>query len=277
MLWKVNLIKEWEKAAMLCIWDWQLCRQLVIINFIAKKKGETAVKIKHILFDLDGTLLPMKQDEFVEYYLPLLAERFVDRGILQKEFIGYIWKGFAALVANDGSCTNEEVFWKCFQENLPFSREELVRDTIDFYGGDFNKAIHATQPTLVSGEIIRAAKEKGIQVYLATNPVFPRVATMNRIRWAGLRAEDFRIITIYENYCYCKPNTKYYEEILKEFALNPEECLMVGNDVEDDLAAGKLGIKTYLVTDCVENKKNLPITADYTGSLKDCLAFVKEI
>ena len=95
MLWKVNLIKEWEKAAMLCIWDWQLCRQLVIINFIAKKKGETAVKIKHILFDLDGTLLPMKQDEFVEYYLPLLAERFVDRGILQKEFIGYIWKGFA--------------------------------------------------------------------------------------------------------------------------------------------------------------------------------------
>ena len=74
MLWKVNLIKEWEKAAMLCIWDWQLCRQLVIINFIAKKKGETAVKIKHILFDLDGTLLPMKQDEFVEYYLPLLVK-----------------------------------------------------------------------------------------------------------------------------------------------------------------------------------------------------------
>ena len=68
---------------------------------------------------------------FVEYYLPLLAERFVDRGILQKEFIGYIWKGFAAMVANDGSCTNEEVFWKCFQENLPFSREELVQDTIE--------------------------------------------------------------------------------------------------------------------------------------------------
>ena len=56
MLWKVNLIKEWEKAAMLCIWDWQLCRQLVIINFIAKKKGETAVKIKEV-YDKEGYVM----------------------------------------------------------------------------------------------------------------------------------------------------------------------------------------------------------------------------
>ena len=30
--------------------------------------------IKHILFDLDGTLLPMVQDEFVRFYMPLLAK-----------------------------------------------------------------------------------------------------------------------------------------------------------------------------------------------------------
>ena len=33
---------------------------------------------------------------------------------------------------------------------------------------------------------LKAAKRKGLEVYLATNPVFPRCATMNRIRWAGL-------------------------------------------------------------------------------------------
>lgn len=202
------------------------------------------MEIKHILFDLDGTLLPMKQDEFVEYYLPLLAKRFVGRGVDAKAFIGYIWKGFAAMVANDGRCTNEEVFWKCFLEKMPISHEEMVKDTIDFYSGDFNQAIASTQPSPVSGEIIRTAKEKGIQVYLATNPVFPRVATMSRIHWAGL---------------------------------DPEECLMVGNDAEDDLAIGKLGVKTFLVTDCLENKKNLPLTADYTGSLVDCLAFVRTL
>ncbi|MEI3219255.1 MAG: HAD family hydrolase [Lachnoclostridium sp.] len=235
------------------------------------------MEIKHILFDLDGTLLPMKQDEFVEYYLPILAKRFVGRGVDAKAFIGYIWKGFAAMVANDGRCTNEEVFWKCFLEKMPISHEEMVKDTIDFYSGDFNQAIASTQPSPVSGEIIRTAKEKGIQVYLATNPVFPRVATVSRIHWAGLDPEDFRIITTYENCSYCKPNVKYYEMILKQFDLNPEECLMVGNDAEDDLAIGKLGVKTFLVTDCLENKKNLPLTADYTGSLGDCLAFVRTL
>ena len=77
MLWKVNLIKEWEKAAMLCIWDWQLCRQLVIINFIAKKKGETAVKIKHILFDLDGTLTESGEGiiNCVQYALEKLGKK----------------------------------------------------------------------------------------------------------------------------------------------------------------------------------------------------------
>lgn len=29
--------------------------------------------IRHILFDLDGTLLPMDQDRFGEWYLPRLA------------------------------------------------------------------------------------------------------------------------------------------------------------------------------------------------------------
>ena len=31
--------------------------------------------IRHILFDLDGTLLPMNQDEFVTFYMPLLAKK----------------------------------------------------------------------------------------------------------------------------------------------------------------------------------------------------------
>lgn len=48
----------------------------------------------HFLFDLDGTLLPMKQEEFVRYYLPLLAARFQDRGFSPEQLIGAVWKGF---------------------------------------------------------------------------------------------------------------------------------------------------------------------------------------
>ena len=72
--------------------------------------------IKHVLFDLDGTLLPMDQNEFVKYYMPLLAKRFVKYGMEPKALIGTIWKGVEAMVLNDGSTTNEDAFWKCFEK-----------------------------------------------------------------------------------------------------------------------------------------------------------------
>ena len=48
----------------------------------------------------------------------------------------------------------------------------------------------------------------------ATNPLFPKVATMNRLRWAGFDPEDFALFTTYEHYHYCKPNPAYYTEVL---------------------------------------------------------------
>ena len=118
---------------------------------------------------------------------------------------------------------------------------------------------------------------RGYMEKLGTNPVFPKVATMNRIKWAGLDAEDFELITTYEDNCYCKPNVDYYRTILEQFHLRPEECLMVGNDVEEDLAIRKLGVKTFLVTDTKENKKDLPIESDYQGSMEELFAFVESL
>lgn len=234
--------------------------------------------IKHILFDLDGTLLPMKQDEFVDFYMPMLASAYIYRGVQvePKEFIKSVWKGYYAMVKNDGSCTNAEAFWRSMEELLPLKTEDSVKIAEGFYSGDFNLAIVATRPTVISEQIVKTAKAKGIELYLATNPVFPKCATLNRIRWAGLEAEDFRIITTYEDCRYCKPNVLYFKEILDEFGLAPEECLMVGNDVEEDLAIRALGVKTYLVTDYLENKKNLPIETDYMGTLEQLLKFISE-
>ena len=50
--------------------------------------------IRHILFDLDGTLLPMNQDEFVTFYMPLLAKKYISEGISfdPKAFIASVWK-----------------------------------------------------------------------------------------------------------------------------------------------------------------------------------------
>ena len=235
------------------------------------------MSIKHILFDLDGTLLPMDQDEFVKFYMPLLAKSYIEAGVQvdPKEFIGAVWKGYEAMVKNDGSRTNREAFWSYTEELMPISPEESEKLALRFYDGDFNQAARATAPSPFSDQIVKTARRRGLHTYLATNPVFPRCATMNRIRWAGVDAEDFELITTYEDQRYCKPNVEYFRTILEELKLDPAECLMVGNDVEEDLAIRELGVKTYLVTDTMENKKDLPIHTDYMGSLEDLLEFIR--
>lgn len=235
--------------------------------------------IKHILFDLDGTLLPMNQEKFVKFYMPLLAKAYIESGIKTepKAFLGAVWEGLEAMVKNDGSKTNREVFWE-YMDRLPgMGREAAEKIATDFYKGAFNEAICATSPNPLADKVVKAAKDKGMDIYLATNPVFPRCATLNRIKWAGLDAEDFKWITTYENCGYCKPNLKYFEQILSRFHLNPSECLMVGNDVAEDLIIRKLGVKTYFLTDTPENKKNLPIETDYQGSMKELLEFIEKL
>ncbi len=231
--------------------------------------------MKHILFDLDGTLLPMNQDKFVQYYMPGLAKRFIKAGIEPEALIKAVWQGVGAMIANDGSVTNQEAFNRIFSNLVPINMEEAEKEFLDFYDHEFNDAINATEPTPVAGKIIELAKEKGFNIYLATNPIFPRCGTRNRIRWAGLSESDFLDVTTYETCHYCKPNPKYFTEIMDKHGLKAEDCLMVGNDVEEDLAVMELGAKTYIITDTLENKKNLPLTSDYSGSMKDFYEFLK--
>lgn len=89
---------------------------------------------------------------------------------------------------------------------------------------------------------------------LATNPIFPARATQWRIQWAGLQPEDFELYTTYENSTHSKPNPNYNRDVLTQLKVKPEECLMVGNDVGEDMIAEQLGMKVFLLTDCLINK-----------------------
>ncbi len=120
------------------------------------------MKIRHLLFDLDGTLLPMIQDEFVKYYMPLLAKSYLQAGVEvdAKAFIGAVWKGYEAMVKNDGSRTNREAFWSFMEDVLEIPVEEAEKLAVQFYDGDFNQAIAATRPSKLSDVIVKTAKER---------------------------------------------------------------------------------------------------------------------
>ena len=177
--------------------------------------------LKAVLFDLDGTLLPMDQEEFVRRYLELLCRKMAPYGYEPQPLIKAIWDGTGAMVKNDGSCTNEEAFWRHFLGVYGESAREHVPLFEEFYAVEFQQARDFCGFTPRAAEILALVKERGLRPILATNPLFPAVATGSRARWAGLEPEDFALITTYENSRFCKPDPAYYREILKGQILLP--------------------------------------------------------
>ena len=234
--------------------------------------------LKAVLFDLDGTLLPMDQKRFTKDYFGRLMRRICPFGYTPETFLAAMQAGIDAMVDNNGSRTNEAAFWEAFAgicgrevlEHLPvFER---------FYEEEFDEVAPTCGYTPKAAETVRALTARGIRVALATNPLFPRIATEKRIRWAGLTPEDFELYTTYEDIGACKPNPDYYREVLSRMGLSPEDCIMVGNDVaEDMMAAAKAGIKGFLLTDCLINTPGADVNDYPHGGFEELDQYIKSL
>ncbi len=235
------------------------------------------MSITTVLFDLDGTLLPMDQDKFVQAYFGKLAQKLAPHGYDPKKLVAAIWKGTAAMVANDGKKTNEEVFWDKFCQIFGKKAREDEPIFQKFYEEVFIIAKTACGYNQRAAEAVALVKEKGLRVALATNPIFPAVATLSRIGWAGLKPDDFELYTTYENSCQSKPNLAYYKDILNQLGVDPDECVMVGNDVGEDMVASQLGMKVFLLTDDLINKAEEDISKYPNGGYDQLIDFIKSL
>ena len=234
-------------------------------------------RIDTVLFDLDGSLLPMDQDAFVRLYMEALGRTFAQEGFDPKRLTGSVWKGVEAMIKNDGAISNRERFWKVFSGAMEREMAGEEAHFITFYENQFGEAKAATRFSELSAKAVRLLREKGYMVILATNPVFPSVATYRRIRWAGLAPEDFDLVTTYEEEYYCKPNLEYYRSILKRIGKEPEQCLMVGNDVDEDMCVLSLGMRGYLLTDCLINRRGNGLEGFRAGSFLEFYKYAEEM
>ena len=235
------------------------------------------MSIKVVLFDLDGTLLPLDMKQFTNSYFGLLAKKLSSRGYDPEMLIKAIWTGTAAMVKNDGSKINEKAFWDKFCEIFG---EEAINDIPYFdayYREDFDKVQSSCGFSPLAATVVHRLKEKGMRVALATNPLFPSIATEKRIAWAGLTPSDFELFTTYENSRFCKPNLNYYKDILSKLGVTAEECLMVGNDVGEDMIAATLGMKVFLLTDCLINKNGEDISKYDHGDFTALLNYIEAL
>lgn len=216
----------------------------------------------------------MDQEKFVNVYFKMLAAKLVPYGYEPQQLINAILAGIEAMIKNDGSQLNEDAFWKRF---VDIYGDKVLADKPvfeDFYKNEFQDARSFCGFNPKAAETVRLLKDKGYRVVLATNPLFPSIATESRIRWAGLEPSEFDLYTTYENTSYCKPNLDYYRDILKRINCRPEECLMVGNDVGEDMVVEALGMQAFLLTDCLINTQKKDITAYPHGSFEQLLSIL---
>ena len=79
------------------------------------------------------------------------------------------------------------MFWKKLSQL--YGGEKVTKDKTlfdDFYEKDFERAKTFCGYHEKSTDTVKAAKQLGYRVALATNPIFSEVATASRIRWARL-------------------------------------------------------------------------------------------
>lgn len=232
-----------------------------------------AKHITTVLFDLDGTLLPMDQMGFTKTYFGLLVQKAAPFGLKPQPTIDAVWAGTKAMVKNDGSAPNDRRFWDTFCP-LVGVEESVLRPVFDkFYAEEFHGAKSACGENPCSAQAVRGLKAQGYDVVLATNPIFPLVGVRTRLSWVGLAPEDFSLVTTYENSRFCKPNPAYFQEIVEKLGKTPQECLMVGNDGVEDTAAAKVGLSLYLATDCLENSDKVDLAQFPHGSFRDFLTY----
>ena len=233
--------------------------------------------MKAILFDLDGTLLPLDEKLFVDIYFTELSKVFSDYNIDSKKLVETIWTATGDMIKNDGKKTNEEVFWDRFESVIDADVSNVKGLLADFYANQFfNKVKRSSTENSLAKVAVELAKKNRRKVILATNPVFPEDALV-RLKWTGLDVDDFDYVTHYSNSSFSKPNPKYYLDLCEKFDVEPKDCLMIGNDEREDIfAASSIGMNCYLVTDNLDSAPDCEINCE-KGSFEDLIEKLKTL
>ena len=230
--------------------------------------------ITTVLFELDGNLQPMETKTYTDDYFKLLAQKAAPYGFEPKALVAAVWAGTKAMRKNEGTQPNDQRFWQTFAGELGEDIQKLRPVFDKFYAEEFHGAKAATRENPLAKKVVEELKARGYTGALATYPLVPLAGQATRLSWLGLRPQDFALVTSYESCSYCKPNPAYFAQVLEQLGKRPEECLMVGNDVREDmLAAQAVGISTYLITDCMENAGGVTLGQIERGSFGAFLMF----
>jgi len=219
-------------------------------------------------------------DTFIPAYLQALCKH-LEPLILPENLVSALMSGTKAMMDNNlPDRTLKQVFDQAFYPNLGINEHDYKDKFDTFYTDEFPNLKHLTQFRPEAVSTIEEAFHRGYNVAIATNPLFPRTAILQRLEWAGLTPQKypFRLIPSYETYHFAKPNTAFFTETLACLGWSADPVVMVGDDFDHDIAPARLlGIGNYWITD-VEHASgdNAPGSAGY-GGIEDLISWIDSI
>lgn len=206
--------------------------------------------IDAILLDLDNTLLKNDMNTFIPAYLTALSEHMADL-FPPETFIRHLLRATEAMTRNtDPSRTNAEAFDAAFFPAIGRTRGELEPLFDAFYATRFPRLRSLTHPIPAARPLVEWAFAEGLQLAVATNPLFPLTAIEQRLEWADVPVDEFpyQVVTSYENMHGTKPHAAYFLEIAQHLGRPVHECLMVGDDWSMDIQpALTVGMEGYWI------------------------------
>lgn len=235
-------------------------------------------KYKLIMCDLDNTLLPIyTQDKFVDIWFRDIAKKFMAHDLDVRRALDAVNKGIRAMFFNESGRKNIEVFYETVEKESGYTEDQIGPVMLDYYTSTFDNVYDITLPNPYAVRIVGLMREKARYTALATMPLFTIEAVEKRMGWVGIKPDMFDFITTSSTSSYCKPKTMYYKEILDRFGAEPEETLMIGNDVKEDMQPCKsLGIDTFLVTDHIITH-DLPYDDLRSGTYEELIGFLESL
>lgn len=196
------------------------------------------------LFDLDGTLSAVSDEDFARRYFQLVSSSAEGR-IISSKLLTALEVALKALFGDrDSFKNNYDLFMERFVESMgDHDRNWFEHFFNEFYDGEYNKLEELVAPRENVVKVLKYLRKSGKGIIIATNPIFPEKAINKRLEWVGVERKLLDYVTTMENSHYVKPDVRYYREILEVNGLEARKCVMIGNDMSMDGVCTAAGIE----------------------------------
>ena len=148
--------------------------------------------------------------------------------------------------------SNTEIIAATLAAELAMTRRQTDETLDEFYATAHDQLRRISQPMPLARTLVECLLGQNLVVAIATNPLFPEAAVMQRLDWAGLAdlAPQFRYITHSGNSHFIKPSPAYYAELAARVGVEPDEALMIGDNLSNDIEPARaIGIAAWHVAE----------------------------